>query len=203
MKKKFLTAVMMGAMVFALTACGAEAEVQDQDAQEETQEEVQTETVDLDNEESDAETDAEAETDTDAEAETDADVETDTETVVNAEAPDFAGSYYEEIAGRGMIDIESTGDNTYAVSIHWGASAFESANWEMTATYSESTGLLEYTDCTYTIITFEDEENYTEDVKYTDGAGEFWFTEDGKLGWKSANSDIDSIDGESVFLKEE
>ena len=197
MKKKFLTAVMMGAMVFALTACGAAAEVQDQDAQEKTQEEVQTETVDLDDEEADAETD------TEADAETDADVETDTETVVNAEAPDFAGSYYEEIAGRGMIDIESTGDNTYAVSIHWGASAFESANWEMTATYSESTGLLEYTDCTYTIITFEDEENYTEDVKYTDGAGEFWFTEDGKLGWKSANSDVDSIDGESVFLKEE
>ena len=199
MKKKFLTAVMMGAMVFALTACDAAAEVQDQDAQEKTQEEVQTETVDLDNEEADAETDAE----TDAEAETDADVETDTETVVNAEAPDFAGSYYEEIAGRGMIDIESTGDNTYAVSIHWGASAFESANWEMTATYSESTGLLEYTDRTYTIITFEDDEYYTEDVKYTDGAGEFWFTEDGKLGWKSANSDVDSIDGESVFLKEE
>ena len=118
-------------------------------------------------------------------------------------APDFAGDYHEEIAGRGMITIEPAGEeNTYNVSIHWGSSAFESADWTMTATYYDSTGLLEYSDATYTIRTYEDEENYTDDVKYTDGGGCFWFEADGKLGWKSAESGVDGIDGSSFFVKD-
>ena len=119
-------------------------------------------------------------------------------------APDFAGDYHEEIAGRGNITITPTGEeNQYNVTIHWGSSAFESAEWTMTATYYDSTGLLEYSDGTYFVRTYEDEEHYNDDVKYTDGGGCFSFEENGKLGWQSAESGVDGIDGSSFFVRNE
>ncbi len=123
------------------------------------------------------------------------------ETVVEEQpaAPDFTGTWAEELSGRGYITFTPAGENTYNVEVHWGSSAFESANWNMTATYYDSTGLCEYSDCTYYIRTYTDEENYTDETVYTDGAGYFYF-EDGKLCWGSAESDKDGIDGSSYFI---
>jgi len=117
-----------------------------------------------------------------------------------APAVDFSGIYSEPLAGRCTITIESTGNNTYKVSVHWSSSAFESANWEMDATYYDSTTLLEYTDAKYFVRTYTDEDNYTDDVQYENGAGEFWFEEDGKLGWRSANMEVDGITGETEIV---
>ncbi len=113
--------------------------------------------------------------------------------------PDFTGVYSEPVSGRCRITIEYLSGDDHKVNVRWSGSAFESANWEMTATYYDSTGLLEYTDAKYFIRTYSDEENYTDDVKYTDGAGEFWFEEDGSLGWRSANSDVDGVTGDTFF----
>ena len=65
----------------------------------------------------------------------------------------------------------------------------------------ESTTLLEYTGAKYYVRTYSDEENFTDEVMYEDGAGEFWFDEDGMLGWRSANSDVDGVTGETMFEK--
>lgn len=116
----------------------------------------------------------------------------------DVETPDFAGTWIENIAGRGVIEITSTGEDTYSINVHWGSSAFESSNWEMTGTYYISTGLLEYSDAKYYIRTYEDEENYTDDVKYEDGSGYFWM-EGYLLNWSSDKKDIDGIDGSSLF----
>lgn len=113
--------------------------------------------------------------------------------------PDWTGTYTEPVSGRCNINIEYLSGDDHKVTVHWASSAFESANWEMTATYYDSTGLLEYTGAKYYVRTYTDEENYTDDVKYTDGAGEFWFEEDGMLGWRSANSDVDGVTGETLF----
>ena len=114
---------------------------------------------------------------------------------------DFSGTYTEPTSGRCTIEIVSTGENEYTVNVRWSSSAFESSNWEMNATYYESTTLLEYTDAKFFIRTYSDEETYTDDVQYEDGAGEFWFDENGMLGWRSANSDVDGITGETFFEK--
>ena len=58
--------------------------------------------------------------------------------------PDFTGTYTEPMSGRCTIDIEHLSGDDHKVNIRWSGSAFESANWEMTATYYVSTGLLEY-----------------------------------------------------------
>ena len=113
--------------------------------------------------------------------------------------PDFTGTFTEPMSGRCTIEIEHLDGDDYSVAIHWSSSAAESANWEIKATYYESTGLLEYTGAKYFIRTYTDDENYTDDVKYEDGAGEFWFEEDGTLGWRSANSDVDGVDGTTFF----
>ena len=114
---------------------------------------------------------------------------------------DFSGTYTEPMSGRCVIEIVSTGENEYSVNVKWGSSAAESANWEMDATYYESTTLLEYTGAKYYVRTYSDEENFTDEVMYEDGAGEFWFDEDGMLGWRSANSDVDGVTGETMFEK--
>ncbi len=171
MKKKFVV-VLIGAMVMMMTACGNTAV--ETTVAPEVQEVVEeaTETVE----------------------------ETAEEVIEDVvDKPDFTGTYTEPIAGRCTIDIEHLEGDDHQVVVRWAGSAFESYNWEMTATYYESTGLLEYSNATFFIRTYTDEENYTDDVKYTDGCGEFWFEDDGTLGWRSDKMDVDGIDGETFF----
>ena len=113
--------------------------------------------------------------------------------------PDFTGTFTEPMSGRCVINIEHTEGDDHQVTIHWSSSAAESANWEMTATYYPSTGLLEYTNAKYFVRTYTDDTNFTDDVKYEDGDGCFWFEEDGTLGWKSGKSDVDGVDGSTFF----
>lgn len=179
MKKKILTAVLAGAMTVFLAACTG-GNVSSVPA----------------NSESVKQPEAEIES-------TAAQVETEAESMVQEaealEAPDFSGTWVENTAGRGRIDIVSTGENTYTVTVCWSSSAFESSNWEMNATYYDSTGLLEYSDAKYYIRTYTDDENYTDDVKYEDGGGCMWIEENGTLGWQSAEADVDYVDGSSFF----
>ena len=177
MKKKFLMAL-IGTAVLSLAACTTTAPEADNN------EPVVTEAAPT-----------EAPETTPEEAPEEEVIEEEEEEIIDK--PDFEGTYTEPIAGRCTIDIEYLSGDDHKVTVQWAGSAYESANWEMTATYYVSTGLLEYTGAKYYIRTYTDDGNYTDDVKYTDGAGEFWFEEDGSLGWRSANSDIDGITGET------
>jgi len=176
---KLFKAVLIGTIAVILVACGKAENEKNEKASNATGESVSQEASVSTDEASDAASD---------------------EAVT---APDFSGTYTEPMSGRCAITIESLGDNNYKVSILWSSSAFESANWEMNATYYDSTTLLEYTGAKYFVRTYSDEETYEDDVKYEDGAGEFWFEEDGKLGWRSANSDVDGVTGETLFEKVE
>jgi hypothetical protein len=167
--KKIIASALIGALVLSLAACTGKTETNASEP---------TSTVEL------------------------LSVETPSEDQVIEEVvdkPDFTGTYTEPMSGRCTIDIEYLSGDDHKVNIRWASSAFESANWEMTATYYVSTGLLEYTNAKYYVRTYTDETTYTDDVKYTDGAGEFWFEPDGMLGWRSANSDVDYITGETTF----
>ena len=178
--KKIVVAALLGSMVLSLAACGGES------AKESSENAVSSESIS-----SVASTEEGTEEATTSEEE-----------VVDGEevaAPDFSGSYTEPMTGRCLIDIKSVGNNNYMINVSWSSSAFETANWEIDATYYDSTTLLEYTNATYYVRTYTSEEEYTDDVKYTNGAGEFWFEEDGSLGWRSANSDVDYITGETKF----
>ena len=181
--KKIIVAALLGSMVLSLAACGGEP------AKESSENAVSSESIS-----------SVASTEEGTEEATTSEEEVAGEEVI---APDFSGTYTEPMSGRCTIDIESVGNNNYKVNVRWSSSAFESSNWEINATYYDSTTLLEYTDAKYYIRTYTSEEEYTDDVKYTNGAGEFWFEEDGSLGWRSANSDIDYVTGETKFERVE
>lgn len=193
--KKILAGALAGVLVLSLTACGAKTTDEvSQGAIDQIGESISADAASADATSQEA-VSTEA---SDANEESANAVEESQET---APAVDFSGTYTEPMAGRCVITIVSTSDNNYKVTVHWSSSAFESANWEMNATYYDSTTLLEYTDAKYFVRTYNDENNYTDDVQYENGAGEFWFEEDGKLGWRSANMDIDGVTGDTLFEK--
>lgn len=200
--KKLVKAVLIGTIALSLAACGEKDGVNSEDSASTVEgQSISTENggeqaTDAQPSEAGEATDAQP---SEAEQATDAQPSEAEE----ATAPDYSGTFVEPVAGRCTITIEALGNNNYTVNVHWSSSAFESANWEINATYYESTGLLEYTGAKYFVRTYADEETYEDDVKYEDGAGEFWFEEDGKLGWRSANSDVDGITGETLFEKVE
>ena len=181
--KKLFVAALISTMVLSMTACGGENS-------ESTSDKVGEPIATVASSDADSQANAEA---------SDADSQDAAESEKEVMAPDFSGTYTEPTSGRCTIEIVSTGDNNYKINVRWSSSAFESANWEINATYYDSTTLLEYTDAKYYIRTYTSEEEYTDDVQYENGAGEFWFEEDGSLGWRSANSDVDYITGETKF----
>ncbi|MBR5419711.1 MAG: hypothetical protein IK115_01035 [Lachnospiraceae bacterium] len=182
MKKGFVTAL-IGTMVLSLAACGKTA---DTGASVPAATEAAPTAA--------AETEEKPEATEGATEDKEPEIEEDV-----IDKPDFTGIYSEPVSGRCSIEIVHTGGDEHKINVRWSGSAYESSNWEITATYYVSTGLLEYTGAKYYVRTYTDEEHYTDDVKYTDGSGEFWFEEDGSLGWRSANSDIDGITGETFF----
>ena len=64
-------------------------------------------------------------------------------------------------------------EGEYAVHIHWGSSAFESANWDMTAYAEGNGGQLRYENARCYIRTYRSETEYTDTVEYENGTGTF------------------------------
>ncbi len=87
---------------------------------------------------------------------------------------DLLGRWAEKIAGRCVIEItRGTVEGEYAVHIHWGSSAFESANWDMTAYAEGNGGKLRYENARCYIRTYSSETEYTDTVEYENGTGTF------------------------------
>lgn len=97
---------------------------------------------------------------------------------------DMLGRWAEKIAGRGVITI-SSGENEgeYSVSIHWGSSAFESANWEMTANATGNGAELRYENAKCYIRTYTSETEFTDAVEYENGTGSFTLNSANEIMW--------------------
>ena len=116
-----------------------------------------------------------------------------------ADAGSFAGTYVESIAGRGVIEVESAGDNAYNVRIHWSDTAFSYTEWTFTGE-SDDGRTLTYSDCVKNCVTFTDEENSTTETVYTDGSGSLQLSEDGTgLVWDDR---MENVAADSLFVRE-
>ena len=109
---------------------------------------------------------------------------------------ELLGYYYEQIAGRGALNVVGTSDGA-DLTIDWGSSAAETAHWDIHATYDGSR--FNYTDGKYTVMTFDEKGNHTDDVKYTDGSGYFEVVGD-TLVWHNDKGDNGSTD--VVFVRD-
>ena len=81
----------------------------------------------------------------------------------------YSGTYVETIAGRGVITITG-GPTTYMVEIRWPGSAFESATWTFSGSFSD-TGVLTYNNCTKVTTTYDESGAATVTTNYTGGTG--------------------------------
>ena len=82
----------------------------------------------------------------------------------------MAGSnYYEEIAGRGVINVEKVKDNLAKITVDWASSAAENAHWEMEATYDGEK--LVYENAVLLEQLYDTSGNHADTEKYHDGTG--------------------------------
>ncbi|MCR5119227.1 MAG: hypothetical protein K6B44_06355 [Lachnospiraceae bacterium] len=111
-------------------------------------------------------------------------------------APDFSGRWEAYSTESRVLNIKSAGENEYSISAEYVYDDGTTGKWDISATYYDSTGLVEYTGASYTHITADSEETV-----YTDGDGYFWLNSDNTLGWMSGRSEDDGIDGSVDFYK--
>ena len=175
MKKKLLILTTLIISVYALTACGGgkqEAPAPTPEAVEQAAEEAEAvqETVE--------ETVQEA-----AEA-------TEPENLLGdfVGEMDLSGSWDDEVSKRASMDVTKNEDGSYDITVHWGASATETAIWTIHGEYDPTSGMLSYDDGNYSIHTFDDKGNETiSGEEKTSGA---FMKEGDKLRWQdSKNAD--------------
>lgn len=107
----------------------------------------------------------------------------------------LSGSWQDEVSQRASMDVTKNSDGSYDIMVHWGASAWESAIWEIHGTYDEASGTLSYQDGKYYVHAVD--ENDQETIYGEETTTGAFIREDGKLRWKdSKNSE------EGLFVKE-
>ena len=109
----------------------------------------------------------------------------------------YEGSWYEEIAGRGSMEIGPMGDGKYYIEVNWGSSAAEMAAWRFTALYDNASGDLTYEDGSYQMITFDESGNETV-TEEKSVHGVLHLNDEGKIEWTDSAYDSDEP---SVFVK--
>ncbi len=104
---------------------------------------------------------------------------------------DLTGSWDDEISRRASMDIEKNEDGSYNIYIHWGASASETAIWEIHGSYDPVSGMLTYEDGIYSIHSWDDQDNETvSDEETTSGS---LMKEGEKLRWKDSKNSSDGL----------
>lgn len=134
----------------------------------------------------------------DAARATEEQAEGEVDVVLDAGIDKYEGSWHEEIAGRGSMDISPSGDGKYYIEVYWGGSVEEMDVWKFTAIYDSATGDLSYDDGSYQSLLFDENGDETvQDEKSVHGV--LHLVSDNKLEW--TDSAYDSSEP-SVFVKE-
>lgn len=108
----------------------------------------------------------------------------------------YAGTYYEQSAGRGIMEVTRNSDGTYSVEVSWPSSANETNYWNFTGSFSGK-GDLNYTNCRKTTAAVNSDGSYTYDscglmtpyTVYSAGSGSIKFDDHG-ITWNDDMGDI-------------
>ena len=111
---------------------------------------------------------------------------------------DISGLYADSVSQRAMLTAVANNADNMFFTVTWGNSAFDTVEWTMTVTEAED-GLLVYSDCTESHVSYAEDGTETREVNYENGEGYFSFdAENGKLLWNGA---ADENCKECVFEK--
>ena len=95
---------------------------------------------------------------------------------------DFAGVYS---ADRCTITVEVDGETDAKISVIWGSSASEAAEYTMSGMFDPDTIRINYSDCEKKNVTYAGDGSVAEEtVEFSDGVGRIQFYGDGTLAWQ-------------------
>ena len=112
------------------------------------------------------------------------------------ETVDYSGEYVETVGQRASITVTKK-DDGYDVWVRWPNSAEEVYNWNFSGTFDDD-GVMNYTGCEKTIITFDENGNDISNTEYTDGTGKLIY-KDNILTWQD---DKDNAGNDAKFEKD-
>ena len=99
----------------------------------------------------------------------------------------FIGDYQ---CDRAHALVECVDKDSALITIDWGGSAWELARWVIVGPLDLDTLTIEYSGCTKSILTYNDEgELVSEEVEYDDGTGTIIFNDDGTFTWHEDQSE--------------
>ena len=156
-----------------------------EEEEEETETEIEEEEIET---ETETETEPEEETEEEEEEE-----ETETEkklegTVVPStekyDTTAFAGRWQDSSTPQTIVDITSTGTNTYHILVSRAENEALTSRWEFDGTYNSGTDRLDYTVCAKKQITKASDGSESTETVYSDGSGYMQIlAKDGSLYW--------------------
>ena len=98
----------------------------------------------------------------------------------------FVGEY---ACDRAHALVECFGKDEARITVTWGSSAWESAQWDIVGRLDLDTLTISYSGCTKSILTYADgSELLSQEVEYEDGTGTITFHDDGTFTWHEDQS---------------
>ena len=103
----------------------------------------------------------------------------------------FLGKWGDFIGQRCYLTISTAASGTYDIELKWSSMATVTTFWRATGTYDAANDCIYYNSCKNWDSISDDNGNFRDDVKYTDGTGKFYFS-GGNLYWQDNKEDIGS-----------
>ncbi|MBQ6496912.1 MAG: hypothetical protein IJI74_07075 [Firmicutes bacterium] len=106
----------------------------------------------------------------------------------------FIGDYCWE---RADVHVEAGEGNLAMITVTWGGSAFESAQWTMSGDLDTDALTVKYSDCVKTNVVYDDDGNVTsEKVEYENGTGTITFSDGENLTLTWDDDQEQAVNGE-------
>ena len=114
----------------------------------------------------------------------------------------YAGTYVEEIAGRGVITFTVDAAKNCYFHVTWPSSASETAEWDFTATYNDI-DTFSYSDCVKKVIKYDEDGSQITEDEYANGTGYMKISKrsDGTYVF-TWNDDMENVANGNSFLKQ-
>jgi len=155
-----------------------------EEEEEETETEIEEEEIET---ETETETEPEEETEEEEEEETETEKKLEGTVVPSTEKYDttaFAGRWQDSSTPQTIVDITSTGTNTYHILVSRAENEALTSRWEFDGTYNSGTDRLDYTVCAKKQITKASDGSESTETVYSDGSGYMQIlAKDGSLYW--------------------
>lgn len=156
------------------------------------------------NEQSESSSDEQSETSSNEQSESSSNEQSETSSNEQSETNEdvYAGTYAEEVAGRGVIKVTKGEGYTYNVHISWPNGSAEVGEWDLSGEFN-GRALMQYDNCQKTVITYNADGSESYEIAYTNGTGYLQMREkDADTIGIIWNDDMENVADDAFFVKQ-